>query len=285
MLAARTMELLAEVQREIETAGGRADWLAVDLRETGAPLALVEKTVEKWGGIVIVVNNAGATKRGDFLTLTDEDWTDGFALKLFGAVRLLRAAWPVLKDRKGSVVNNAGVGGRTPGPQFTIGGSVNAAMLSFTKAMADEGVTDGVQANAINPGAVRTARLMKRFRTLPEQGQITGEDAEAQMVAASGTTRIGKPEDVANLVAFIVAPQNRYLHGALIDLDGGTTKTIWVGAAATGETEAGARRRAGVRYHGEFSTTLVFGLGFPAPHETGFSAPWSPPALLHLRFP
>ena len=186
----------------------------------------MEKTIEVLGGIDIVVNNAGATKRGDFLALSEKDWMDGFGLKFFGAVRLLRAAWPALKERKGSVVNIAGVGGRTPGTQFTIGGSVNAAMLSFTKAMADVGVGDGVQVNAINPGAVRTARLMTRLETLSKEKGINGTEAAAQMVADAGITKLGEPEDVANLVAYMVSPQNRYLHGALIDLDGGTTKTM-----------------------------------------------------------
>jgi 3-oxoacyl-[acyl-carrier protein] reductase len=198
----------------------------LDLRKPEAPALLVEKTIEVLGGIDIVVNNAGATKRGDFQTLSEEDWLDGFSLKFFGAVRLLRAAWPALKERKGSVVNIAGVGGRTPGAQFTIGGSVNAAMLSFTKAMADVGVRDGVQVNAINPGPVRTARLVTRLQTLSNEKGISATEAEAQIVADSGITKIGEPEDVANLVAYMVSPQNRYLHGALIDLDGGATKTI-----------------------------------------------------------
>ena len=226
MLAARNAELLKGVRAEIESKGDRATWLSLDLRKPEAPALLVEKTIEVLGGIDIVVNNAGATKRGDFLTLSEEDWMEGFALKFFGAVRLLRAAWPALKERKGSVVNIAGVGGRTPGTQFTIGGSVNAAMLSFTKAMADMGVADGVQVNAINPGAVRTARLVTRLRTLSKERGISVAEAEAQMVADSGITKIGEPEDVANLVAYMVSPQNRYLHGALIDLDGGTTKTM-----------------------------------------------------------
>jgi len=226
MLAARNAELLKGVRAEIESKGGRAAWLSLDLRKPEAPALLVEKTIEMLGAIDIVVNNAGATKRGDFLTLSEEDWMEGFALKFFGAVRLLRVAWPALKERKGSVVNIAGGGGRTPGTQFTIGGSVNAAMLSFTKAMADMGVADGVQVNAINPGAVRTARLVTRLRTLSKERGISVAEAEAQMVADSGITKIGEPEDIANLVAYMVSPQNRYLHGALIDLDGGTTKTM-----------------------------------------------------------
>ena len=226
MLAARNAELLKRVRAEIESKRGRAAWLSLDLRKPEAPALLVERTIEVLGGIDIVVNNAGATKRGDFQTLSEEDWLDGFSLKFFGAVRLLRAAWPALKERKGSVVNIAGVGGRTPGAQFAIGGSVNAAMLSFTKAMADVGVGDGVQVNAINPGAVRTARLVKRLERLSKEKGISGAEAAAQMVADAGITKFGEPEDVANLVAYMVSPQNRYLHGALIDLDGGTTKTI-----------------------------------------------------------
>src|SRR5207245_3079724 len=96
-----------------------------------------------FGTIDILVNNAGATKRGEFERLSEEDWADGFALKFFGAVRLTRAAWPHLKQQSGSVINIAGVGGPTPGAQFAIGGSVNAALLSFTKALADVGVRDG----------------------------------------------------------------------------------------------------------------------------------------------
>jgi 3-oxoacyl-[acyl-carrier protein] reductase len=226
MLVARNAELQKEAQAEIQSKAGTAAWLSLDLRQPQAPALLTEKTIEALGGIDIVVNNAGTTKRGDFLALSEDDWADGFALKFFGAVRLVRAAWPILKQRKGSVVNIAGVGGRTPGAQFTIGGSVNAAMLSFTKAMADVGVRDGVQVNAINPGPVRTARLVARLQNLSKEKGISAAEAEALIVAESGITKIGQPEDVANLVAYIVSPQNRYLHGALIDLDGGTTKTM-----------------------------------------------------------
>jgi 3-oxoacyl-[acyl-carrier protein] reductase len=92
--------------------------------------------------------------------------------------------------------------------------------------VADVGVRDGVQVNAINPGAVRTARLTARLQTLSREAGISEAEAEARMVADSGITKLGEPADVANLVACMVSPQNRYLRGALVDLDGGTTKTI-----------------------------------------------------------
>lgn len=226
MLAARDAALLESAVREIEATGGLAASAAIDLRQPESPGLLVEKTLAAFGGIDIIVNNAGATKRGEFLTLTDEDWLDGFALKFFGAVRLVRAAWPTLKERQGSVLNIAGIGGRTPGAQFTIGGSVNAAVLSFTKALADVGVRDGVQVNAVNPGPVRTDRQTVGLQKRATAEGISVEAAEAKMVAEAAITRMGEPEDVANLVAYIVSAPSRLLHGAVIDLDGGATKSF-----------------------------------------------------------
>ena len=127
------------------------------------------------------MNNAGATKRGDFLDLTDEDWADGFALKFFGAMRLTRAGWPHLKTQAGSVLNISGVGGRMPGPLFTIGGSVNAALLSFTKAMADIGIRDGVQVNAVNPGSIRTERYRRMLEATAKQQGTDVETAERKI--------------------------------------------------------------------------------------------------------
>ena len=115
------------------------------------------------------------------------------------------------------MLNISGAGGRTPGPEFTIGGSVNAALLSFTKAMADVGIRDGVQVNAINPGTIRTGRLQMRLASIVKEQQIDLETAERRFVQESQVTRIGEPEDVANLVAFVVGPEGRFLQGSLID--------------------------------------------------------------------
>jgi NAD(P)-dependent dehydrogenase (short-subunit alcohol dehydrogenase family) len=226
VLCARDADALRNAVQEIERAGGRADCVALDLRLPESAARVVEFAISKFGGIDIVVNNAGATKRADFFELTDEDWADGFALKFFGAVRLTRAAWPYLKASKGSVVNISGIGGRTPGAEFTIGGSVNAAMLTFTKAMAEVGIRDGVQINAINPGTIRTDRFQKRLEAFAKEKGIEVGAAEQQFVVNAKTTRIGEPEDIAALVAYIAGPGGSLLHGSLIDMDAGATKTV-----------------------------------------------------------
>lgn len=226
LLSARDSQALADRVREIQALGAEAIAHPSDMREPGAPAALAEAALSAFGQIDIVVANAGATKRGDFLALTDADWADGFALKLFGHVRLLRAAWPALATARGSVVIVSGAGGRTPGPEFTIGGSVNAALLSLTKALADRGVADQVRVNVICPGNVRTDRLAARIRE--KARGLNGDEAAAvrAIVTESKSMRIGEPIDIGQLVAFIVSPRASYLHGSRIDMDGGQTKTL-----------------------------------------------------------
>jgi 3-oxoacyl-[acyl-carrier protein] reductase len=215
ILSARDATALAEVA----AVAPHASVLPLDLRQPNAPSRLAAFAIEETGRIDIVVNNAGATPRGNFLDLTDEQWTDGFALKFFGAVRLTRAAWLHLKQSAGSVLFIAGVGGRTPGPQFSIGGSVNAALLSLTKSLADAGLADGIRVNTINPGTIRTQRFLARLGSDP----VT---AEQEFIRRAGITRIGEPEVVAELAAFVLGPHGTLLHGAILDLDAGATKSM-----------------------------------------------------------
>jgi 3-oxoacyl-[acyl-carrier protein] reductase len=126
--------------------------LSIDMRHADSASRVVDATLEKFGGLDLLVNNAGATKRGDFLTLTDEEWTDGFALKFYGAMHLARASWTHLMQSKGCIINIVGIGGRTGSAEFAIGGTVNAALMNLTKVLADRGIKDGVRVNAINPG-------------------------------------------------------------------------------------------------------------------------------------
>ena len=165
-VAARDEPRLRDLAAEVEGRGRQVLVFAADLSTLAVPAAFATAAVEHFGRIDLVVNNAGATRRGDFLALTETDWADGFALKFFGAVRLCRAAWPHLVASRGSVVNIVGVGGRTGSAEFTIGGAVNAAVLNLTKCLADRGVRDGVRVNAINPGSIKTDRLTARIRTL-----------------------------------------------------------------------------------------------------------------------
>ena len=221
MLTGRDTAALEEVAAAIRKAGRRAGIAVIDLREKDAPAKLIETVKREFGGLDILVNNAGATKRGDFLTLTDADWEDGYALKFFGHMRLARAAWPLLKARHGSLISIGGTGARKPTAQFTIGSSVNAAVAAFTKCLADRGKTDGVQVNCIHPSLVETDRTRRRIKAEVERTGKTPEQIRDEIIREFNSIRVGTVEDVGDLVTFIVSSRATWLHGATIDLDGG----------------------------------------------------------------
>lgn len=197
-----------------------------DLRDMDAPSKAVAATIERFGRLDLLVNNAGATKRGDFLTLPETDWSDGFALKFFGAMRCCRAAWPHLHASHGSIINIVGIGGRTGSAEFAIGGTVNAALLNLTKALADRGMADGVRVNAINPGSIATERLKTRLQALAAEQGVDEAEAARTITQALRINRFGEPDEIARAVAFLASPQTNYCHGAILDIDGGQTRTL-----------------------------------------------------------
>ena len=199
---------------------------AVDLTNPDAPAAIIAETMARFGRIDVLVNNAGSTRRGDFLTLSEADWADGFGLKFYGAMRLSRAAWPHLGASSGTIINIVGIGGRTGQAEFAIGGAVNAALLNLTKVLADRGVKDGVRVNAINPGGIATDRLQSRLRTFAAERHIELTQAEGEMARAFGVARFGQPEEIARLVAFLASPQAAFCQGSIVDADGGQTRTL-----------------------------------------------------------
>ncbi|MCC6889666.1 MAG: SDR family oxidoreductase [Hyphomicrobiales bacterium] len=226
ILTGTDAEALSAAAAAVAAHGRRAKTVAIDLRGDSTPAALIEAATATFGRLDILVNNAGATKRGDFLSLTDADWQDGFALKFFAHVRLVRAAWPLLKAAAGSLITIGGTSGRVPTAGFTIGSSVNAACAAFSKALADLGKADGVQVNCIHPSYVDTERFVRRVKADMERTGKSEAEVREWHRRDIGTTRLGTPADVADLVAYIVSTRARWLHGATIDLDGGEVKSL-----------------------------------------------------------
>jgi NAD(P)-dependent dehydrogenase (short-subunit alcohol dehydrogenase family) len=226
-LVARDAERLEQTAVDIRQETGR-DVITVpcDLRAPESAAAVIEQTVRAFGHVDLLVNNAGATRRGDFFELTEEDWQDGLALKLHGYVRMTRAVWPRLMEVQGSIVNIVGVGAWTGIGEFTIGGVVNAALMNFTKAMADLGKRDGVRVCAVNPGRIKTDRLTRNIQRIAGSSGIDTEEATALPLKECGINRFGTPDEIGQAVAFLASGAAAFAQGAILDIDGGETRAI-----------------------------------------------------------
>ncbi len=207
-----------------ESLPGNVGTHAADLRTLDGCNATAGAALERFGRCDILINAAGATKGGIFPEQPDEEMLDGFALKFHGAVRLSRALWPALKEAKGTVINIVGGFARTPAADFMVGGAVNAALANFSKALAAKGLHDDVNVNWIHPGLTVTERLEGIFADRATQQGKTRDQIEAELIAAEGIRRLGQPEDVAALVAFLCSPEARHIHGTGIACDGGGAK-------------------------------------------------------------
>ncbi len=224
-LAARGAE---DLDRVAETAGkvGAPGVLCVaaDFRDAQAPADAVRATTDRFGRLDVLVNNAGATQRGDFLELDDDVHLDGFALKYHAMVRFCRAAWPALSARRGAIVNISGVGAHTPEPAFTVGGPVNSAIINFSKALSKR--PEGVRVNVVCPGHIETDRLTHRIETLALSRGLSSDAARDAMRSDLAIAEFGAPEDIAEMVRYLCSPRARYVTGATFTVDGGATPGI-----------------------------------------------------------
>ena len=170
VLAASNAANLAEGAKAVAASGGPESMtIAGDMRTLSACEQVFAQVNERFQRCDVLVNCAGATKGGKFFEQPDDLWSDGFALKFHAAVRLTRLFWPLLKQSHGTIVNIVGGAARTPGPEFLIGGAVNAAMANFTKGLTALGNRDDININVIHPGQTQgiapgVAGLLKFFR-------------------------------------------------------------------------------------------------------------------------
>jgi 3-oxoacyl-[acyl-carrier protein] reductase len=226
VLAARNEEELKEVAAAVQAAGAAPLICATDLRDPQAADALIKSTLDRFGRIDALLNIAGAVPQIDLFEMTDAQWEDGLALKLHGARRLTVRAWDALKASKGSVVLISGSAALDPKPGFAAVAAVNAAIMALAKAFAEQGIKDGVQVNSVVPGAVMTGRRESFFRKWAPAHNMTVEEAVKKFPEEVGIARFGKPEEIADLMAYLVSPAAKWMTGSSIRMDGGEVKGL-----------------------------------------------------------
>lgn len=225
-LVARGIDELTATQTELLALTADVRLTALDLMQPDAAAHLIAEISANWGGLDILVSNAGAAPQGGFLELADEDWPTGFGLKMFANLRVIRHAWPLLKASRGHLVMIGGGTARTPDRQLSLVSAVNGGLAALSKSIAEQGILDGIHVNLVQPGMVVTSRRNKLFAKFAAQQGIPVEDYIAHTVEAKQVTRLGHPADIANVVAFLASEESRWMQGSIVDVDGGQNKGV-----------------------------------------------------------
>ena len=226
VMTARQESELQKTAAAVKSAGCEPLVYALDLREASSAEILVKGTLDRFGRIDALLNIAGAVPQIDLFEMTDAQWEDGLALKLHGARRLTIRAWDALKASKGSVVLISGSAALDPKPGFAAVATVNAAIIALAKAFAEQGIKDGVQVNSVVPGAVMTGRRQSFFAKWAPAHNMSVEEAIKKFPEEAGISRFGKPEEIADLMAYLVSPSAKWMTGSCVRMDGGEVKGI-----------------------------------------------------------
>jgi 3-oxoacyl-[acyl-carrier protein] reductase len=228
-MVARTEDTLRRAAEEIaRRSGRRVIAVPADASEPDAIVGAVEQAArELRGSIDILVNNAGSTPEDGIDRVDFAEWQHSVALKLFGYARFAQRVLPAMRAQKwGRIVNVIGRSGHQPRPVYLAGGAINAGLLNFTKALAEECAKDNVLVTGVNPGPIDTPR----WRDLRDAAVRTrGLDAaqyDARAIAGVPLGRIGTPEEVAAVVLFLCSARASFVTGEIVNVDGGGTRCI-----------------------------------------------------------
>jgi 3-oxoacyl-[acyl-carrier protein] reductase len=226
VLVARNREHLLETAKAVTAQGAEPLVIDIDLAEKAAARVVVETTLSAFGRIDALLNIAGAVPQIDLFEMTDEQWDGGMALKLHGARRLTIEAWDALKTAGGAVVFTSGNSAIFPKAPYAAVGTINAAIAALAKAFSDRGIPDGVQVNSVLPGPVMTGRRRSYLEHWAPLHGMTAAEAMERFPRDAGIARYGEPEEIAELMAFLVSPPARWMTGAMLRMDGGEVKSI-----------------------------------------------------------
>ena len=228
VLCARREALLAEAREAIAKETG-AELLAVmcNVQQLSDIQRLVTETIQRFGAIHILINNAGSVPSMKFIEVDDATWHQMMEGKLLSYIRVTREVVPYIRKAGGGrIINIAGTAGWQPSNTAMAVGLNNAAVINWTKSMSLEYAADGILVTTVAPGSIETPRQVRnRQREADIRGTSLDELLKAR-VKDIPLQRLGRPEEVAGVVVFLASEQSSYMTGTCVTVDGGRTRGI-----------------------------------------------------------
>ena len=215
---AHLQQAAADITRET---GAEVLAVATDVTQADAIQAFINETLTKFGGVDILINNAGTSAAASLEAVDDAAWKVDIDLKLMACVRFCRALIPIMRERGGgSIVNATIVGGKAPAAKALPTSVTRAAGINLTKSLANEYAADNIRVNTVCIGLLKSAQWDRRAGTNPV------DKLYAEMATKVPLGRIGEAEEYADLVAFLVSERAAYITGTAVNIDGGMAAVV-----------------------------------------------------------
>lgn len=229
LLCAREKNRVLEKAQEVqEKYGVKAVGVAADVTKAEDAQAVITATESQFGGVDILINNAGTGSNEKIMTAPDEKWQYYWDLHVMAAVRLSRGLIPFMRQRGGGVIlNNSSICAKQPLDYEPIYNVTKAALMMFSKVLSDEVVGDNIRVNCINPGLVLTPDWIKTAKQLTEGTETTWQE-HLDMVAKkyAPIERFSSPEELANFFVFLCSDRASYCVGSTYYVDGGWLRVV-----------------------------------------------------------
>ena len=227
-LCSRTQKDLDQAAQEIrDTTGRDALAFAGDLDRHETIRDFIAMTVERFGRVDILVNNSGGPPLARAHNATEEQWATALQRSLLFFARMSREALPHLKrSGAGRIINILAATVYNPIPNLALSGVTRLGVVAFAKSLADEVGRDGILINNVCPGSIMTERMLSNVTSRAKELGISVDDAVAQRAAETAVGRVGKPEELAYLVAFLASSRSSYITGTTMLVDGGLVRSI-----------------------------------------------------------
>ena len=224
-ICSRSEASMADARAAIESAGGEVLAVACDVSKAADLQRWSEATIARFGQVDILVTNTGGPPAAPFLALTEDQWREGVDSTMMNVVRLCRLVIPDMQKRKwGRILNLTSLVAKQPTEVLTVSSTLRAGLSALTKTLADQVAADGILVNAILPGHFLTDRQIHLAEVRAKTDGITPEEYLARGVHAIPLKRYGKPEELANVAAFLCSERASFVTGASIVVDGGQTR-------------------------------------------------------------